>query len=963
MAGRYPPHGGSFLASSTAHRRAPAAVRWRFADAATAARERLSALLWGADPPVEGEGGPGRGPCDSDGADATAGGDGQAAASAVVRDGGVGNWPPPCGGGVGGSSSAPADVFWAARCASLQRWLGIPPPTGAGAFALDGYGVRRGGDDGGSAAMGAPPHPPPLSPSVATAAAAAGGRSAASGWLAVRLARQAVGLCFFFPRLTLAAAAAAWRSLWGGSRANAAAARRAYTAAVAASLAAAPTYAAWYAAAAELDRLEGAHAWQAEEATVAAPPPPAPPPGRLPAKQLAAIRAEVARVVNVDLLRSRLTDLRRLHAARDGVALAFALRPAASARNDGGLCHPALHAQSRVGTVAVVEDYVNVVAYLLDAAAGAVGARLVGGVGGGGFPERAHPMSLVAEGGRGQGGHSLYSEPAPDGEGGVANGAVVNGGEDDDGGGWDGGHAWQPRSPPPHFVGQPHSPVREGLSPRDTLLFFNELRHAHGRTALMLSGGASMGLHHLGVAKALLEANLLPRVLSGASAGAIIASILGAFTDAELTAIFASPTLVNPRRGTPFAFGFFDTATPMTGRLRRFLRTGAIYDVRCLQASLRENLGDTTFAEAYRRTKRILNVTVTPVRSGDPPLLLNYLTAPNVLIWSAASASSALPVVFAPVTLLAKDPSGTIIPYAGASGGGGADGTGVLGGGGEFIDGSIHADVPLARIAELFNVNHFIVSQANPHFTGLRGSPLLRTRLAGVLKAEAQLRYWQASQLGLLPQFLRSLFPVLVQPYQGDVTIMSPVQVTDLARLFQNPTPASVHSAMRAGEALTWPAIHIIRHHCLLERTLERCVEAVARAAALDEPTDAAGAAAGGTAEGGGGDVDGSRQARRRRRRGSGLFGRTPSWLWLDLGGRGGGGDRPPMTADATSDRRNVGGSGGGGGSATGREVRGEEQHISGGGRGGATGGEGGGGAIALDDTDLVEDVEERVLC
>eukprot|EP00170_Pyropia_yezoensis_P008290 contig_34610_g8317 len=320
----------------------------------------------------------------------------------------------------------------------------------------------------------------------------------------------------------------------------------------------------------------------------------------------------------------------------------------------------------------------------------------------------------------------------------------------------------------------------------------------------MLSGGASMGLHHMGVAKALLEANLLPRVLSGASAGAIIASILGAFTDLELSAIFASPSLVNPRRGTPFAFTFFDTATPVTGRLRRFLRTGAIYDVRCLQASLRENLGDTTFAEAYGRTKRILNVTVTPVRSGDPPLLLNYLTAPNVLVWSAASASSALPVVFAPVTLLAKDPSGAIIPYAGASEGS-TDGTGVLGGGGDFIDGSIHADVPLARIAELFNVNHFIVSQANPHFTGLRGSPLLRTRLAGVLKAEAQLRYWQASQLGLLPQFLRSLFPVLVQPYQGDVTIMSPVRVMDLTRLFHNPTPASVHAAMRAGEALTWP--------------------------------------------------------------------------------------------------------------------------------------------------------------
>jgi len=125
-------------------------------------------------------------------------------------------------------------------------------------------------------------------------------------------------------------------------------------------------------------------------------------------------------------------------------------------------------------------------------------------------------------------------------------------------------------------------PSRRGLSPRDKLLFFNELRHAHGRTALMLSGGASMGLHHLGVAKALLDANLLPRVLSGVSAGAIIASILGSFTDGELRSIFASADIVNPRRGTAFAFEFFDTETPAGARLRRLLRTGVLYDVRRL---------------------------------------------------------------------------------------------------------------------------------------------------------------------------------------------------------------------------------------------------------------------------------------------------------------------------------------------------------------------------------------------
>ena len=32
-----------------------------------------------------------------------------------------------------------------------------------------------------------------------------------------------------------------------------------------------------------------------------------------------------------------------------------------------------------------------------------------------------------------------------------------------------------------------------------------------------------------------------------------------------------------------------------------------------------------------------------------------------------------------------------------------------------FIDGSVGSDVPLTRVAELFNVNTFLVSQVNPY--------------------------------------------------------------------------------------------------------------------------------------------------------------------------------------------------------------------------------------------------------
>lgn len=47
----------------------------------------------------------------------------------------------------------------------------------------------------------------------------------------------------------------------------------------------------------------------------------------------------------------------------------------------------------------------------------------------------------------------------------------------------------------------------------------------------------------------------------------------------------------------------------------------------------------------------------------DYPQLLNYLTAPNVLVWSASIASCAIPGIFSPVELLAKDKHGNITSY------------------------------------------------------------------------------------------------------------------------------------------------------------------------------------------------------------------------------------------------------------------------------------------------------------
>jgi hypothetical protein len=65
------------------------------------------------------------------------------------------------------------------------------------------------------------------------------------------------------------------------------------------------------------------------------------------------------------------------------------------------------------------------------------------------------------------------------------------------------------------ITSSPDAPLDERLA------FLRESRHAFGRTALVLSGGGSFGAFHMGIVKALLDANLLPRVVSGSSAGSI----------------------------------------------------------------------------------------------------------------------------------------------------------------------------------------------------------------------------------------------------------------------------------------------------------------------------------------------------------------------------------------------------------------------------------------------------------
>ena len=68
--------------------------------------------------------------------------------------------------------------------------------------------------------------------------------------------------------------------------------------------------------------------------------------------------------------------------------------------------------------------------------------------------------------------------------------------------------------------------------------FFKQVSVTYGRTALCLSGGATLGYFHLGVMKALWEQGLLPLIITGTSSGAMMASMVNIQNNKDLISRF-----------------------------------------------------------------------------------------------------------------------------------------------------------------------------------------------------------------------------------------------------------------------------------------------------------------------------------------------------------------------------------------------------------------------------------------
>lgn len=353
--------------------------------------------------------------------------------------------------------------------------------------------------------------------------------------------------------------------------------------------------------------------------------------------------------------------------------------------------------------------------------------------------------------------------------------------------------------------------------------FLKRARAAYGRTALCLSGGAMMGNYHFGHMRALLECGALPHIISGTSAGSVVAALVCTRTDEEIRRDMRPEVLVDRLK-------CFSRSWP--DRIKSVYQTGNLFDhEEWLELIQWFTCGDLTFEEAYRKTGRVFCVTLSATTKKAPPVLLNYITAPNVTIFSAVIASAAVPGFIQPLLLRIKDSDGVV-----RNQGENKDQT--------YWDGSIEQDIPTSGLAEMLNCQFFVAAQCNPHIvpffynskgdvgrpsrwsSGMREDSwrggFLLSALELYLKSDMRAKFCFLNDLEAAIGFTSTL---MTQPtYGGTTTIVPRVVVQDFFKLFANPTLSDLYRYFQGGSVAAYQHCAMIKLHYHTAHALDECL-------------------------------------------------------------------------------------------------------------------------------------------
>ena len=326
------------------------------------------------------------------------------------------------------------------------------------------------------------------------------------------------------------------------------------------------------------------------------------------------------------------------------------------------------------------------------------------------------------------------------------------------------------------------------ISEEEKLEFFRRVSHCFGRSAFMMSGSGSLLFFHVGVIRALAGANLLPTILSGSSGGAIVGSVVSTHKDEELEELMCPE--------------FFLDRMPKEGRAFTVVPADE------LEASIEQFIPDLTFQQAFAKTGRAMNISVAPAETHQTSRLLNATTSPSVLIRSAVLASGAVPGLLPSVTLQALDSRGERQDYLPSR---------------KWVDGSVSDDLPAKRLARLYGVNHYVVSQTNPHVIPFVSDGHRKQNALGLLTdaGRRSVREWfntlslivdKADRKGgLVTQSNSMLRSIINQDYVGDINILPDYTFHNPLKLLTFPGEKQMRRLIDSGERCTWPKLEMIR--------------------------------------------------------------------------------------------------------------------------------------------------------
>lgn len=363
----------------------------------------------------------------------------------------------------------------------------------------------------------------------------------------------------------------------------------------------------------------------------------------------------------------------------------------------------------------------------------------------------------------------------------------------------------------------------EELTNSEKFIFFSSVQRKVPKVGLCLSGGASMGNFHLGVIKALVDQDAMPSIVSGTSAGSLIAGLICSRTDKELQEV------INPSIYSKLQL----FSEPWSVCLKRFISQGTLFCSNKSWSTIQWHTKGLTFQEAFKLTGREITITSTP-KGGkkNSVLLMNHLTTPNIPISSAILASAAVPILLEPIVLQEKDSNGVLRAYKTENH--------------KWRDGSFKSDIPLSSLAKIFHVNFFIVSQVNPHIApfffnnrgeggnpsfwrhstgGWRGGFLL-SALELMLKEDMIKNLRIMSHLDLLPNILgQDWSSLFLQEFYGHVTLTPPFRLKHYFRLITDPNEETVEYYIHGGQQMAWRKFPMILPQIRIGRKVQSYVE------------------------------------------------------------------------------------------------------------------------------------------